>query len=187
MIKSSIFCAFLTLSVFLCPKASFAQQITIEPFPFITTENDTIITERGIYRESENYEVSTDFLPSTFIRCLSNDPVPGKLILYLHPDIDRFIIEGRKNKRFTYFLKSRKATDFIVINIRVQGINTLINDLYMTGEGIFGNKVDNLRKSRPSKIKKIECGPISYNPFLRVGCRVGKSANHIFKFYEIIY
>ncbi|MGS2764113.1 hypothetical protein [Sinomicrobium sp. M5D2P9] len=161
--------------------------MTIEPFPFIFTENDTIIAERGIYRATENDEVSTDFLPPTFIRFGSIDPVPGKLILYMHPDIDRFIRESRKSKRFMYFLKNQQVADFIVVNIHVQDINTLVNDLYMTEEGISSDKADNLWRARPSKIKEIECKPIVYDPFSSVYCHVGNSVNHILKLYKITY
>jgi len=104
-----------------------AQQLTLQPYTFISKAKDTVQAELGhFYAPLNRSAQSADSLALYFVRFKSTNPNPGAPIVYLAGGPGGSGIGTARGNRFELFMKLRAVADVIAFDQRGTGMSNVL-------------------------------------------------------------
>jgi pimeloyl-ACP methyl ester carboxylesterase len=111
-----------------CLQEVSSQELTLEPYQFISRKKDTVQAELGTFWVPENRtQANSRKIQLSFVRFKSTHPNPGNPIVYLAGGPGGSGISTAKGRRFELFMKLREVADVIAFDQRGTGMSS--NDL----------------------------------------------------------
>ncbi len=110
------------LLIYLSPM--FAQDLTLEPYFFVSKANDSVQAELGTFYVLEDRSNGKgDSIPLSFLRFKSTHPNPGSPIGYLSGGPGGSGTGTAQGSRFELFMKLREVADVIAFDQRGTGLS----------------------------------------------------------------
>ncbi|WP_177218311.1 alpha/beta fold hydrolase [Robiginitalea myxolifaciens] len=105
------------------------QELSMEPYEFISRAGDTVSAELGLFYVPENRnEQGMDSLQLAFVRFKSTNPNPGTPIVYLAGGPGGSGTGTARGRRFELFMKLRQVADVIAFDQRGTGMSQRLPD-----------------------------------------------------------
>lgn len=120
-----------------------AQELTIEPYEFISAAKDTVQAERGTFMVKENRTIANSRkIQLSFIRFKSTNPNPSSPIVYLSGGPGGSGSATARHDRFELFMKLREVADVIAFDQRGTGMSDRLPDCPYTIEIPYAEPID---------------------------------------------